>query len=1443
MLVGVSFIVESSSVDVSGITYNSVGLTKVCEQSFGTDTRTEIWSLVNPGAVTANVVVSFSGASGHGKVVGVTTFTGVDQTTPLGTCSTSASGSVTVSSAVGELVFDTVVSKDSAISVGGGQTQRWNLSRAGSGGTAYGGGSTEPGAASVTMSWSGVAEAAIGAVPIKPVPPTVTLSLSGSPLAEAGGTATVTATLSNTHSQDVTVNLAFSGTATLTSDYTRSGTSITIPAGSTTGNITLTAVQDSIDEPNETIIVDISSVTNGTESGTQQVTATITDDDAAPTVSFGASSSSGAESTTSVSIPVSLSAASGQTVAVDYSRTGGSATPGGVDFTLNSGTLTFNPGETIKYVPITVVDDTVADSGETIEITLANPTNASLGANTVHTYTVIDPTIRFRSATQASVGTGVATLTLNVPAGTVQNDVMIAVVAVRPSASAITEPAGWTLIRLQPDNTNITQNLATYRRVASNSEPANYTWTFSGAPTGAVGGIMTFYGVDTTTPINVSGGQVAGSGDISAFVVTAPSVTTTVANTMLVTAYAVPSSGTPGSAWSPPLDMTEGGEGSSSTGTGGESMEMNYVALSAAGSSGTKGATIVGHNDSDGVAQSVALTPATAPTVTLSVDNSSIAEAGGTATVTATLSQAYGQPVTVNLAFSGTATTNTDYTTSASSITISPGNLTGSIILTATQDTIDEPNETIVVDITTVTNGSESGTQQVTVTITDDDAAPSVTLSISGTPMAEAGGVATVTATLSHTSTQAVTVNLTFSGTATLTSDYTRSGTAITIAAGSTTGSITLTAVQDAIDEPDETIIVDIDTVTNGTESGTQQVTATITDDDAAPTVTLSISGTPMAEAAGVATVTATLSAVSGQDVSVNLTFSGTATLTADYTRSGTSITIPAGSTTGNITLTAVQDSIDEPNETIIVDIDTVTNGTESGTQQVTATITDDDAAPTVTLSISGTPMAEAGGVATVTATLSAVSGQDVTVNLTFSGTATLTSDYTRSGTSITIPAGSTTGNITLTAVQDSIDEPNETIIVDIDTVTNGTESGTQQVTATITDDDAAPTVTLSISGSPMAEAAGVATVTATLSAVSGQDVSVNLTFSGTATLTADYTRSGTSITIPAGSTTGNITLTAVQDTIDEPNETIIVDIDTVTNGTESGTQQVTATITDDDAAPTVTLSISGSPMAEAAGVATVTATLSAVSGQDVTVNLAFSGTATLTSDYTRSGTAITITAGDTTGSITLTAVQDNIDEPDETIVVDIDTVINGTESGTQQVTATIADDDTAGITVTRTSGPTTTEEGGTATFTVVLDSAPTATVTIPISSSNTAEGTVSVPSLSFDASNWNAAQTVTVTGVDDVIDDGHIAYTVVIGPASSSDGNYHNLDPADLSMTNTDNEGSAGPAASQALWLRADRGVSLNGGVVDQWADQSGNGRDGLKDRAVPAPVWSPIL
>ncbi|MFO0889085.1 MAG: cohesin domain-containing protein [Isosphaeraceae bacterium] len=113
----------------------------------------------------------------------------------------------------------------------------------------------------------------------------------------------------------------------------------------------------------------------------------------------------------------------------------------------------------------------------------------------------------------------------------------------------------------------------------------------------------------------------------------------------------------------------------------------------------------------------------------------------------------------------------------------------------------------------------------------------------------------------------------------------------------------------------------------------------------------------------------------------------------------------------------------------------------------------------------------------------------------------------------------------------------------------------------------------------------------------------------------------------------------------------------------------------------------------------------------------------------------------------------------------------------------------TAGTTLSPTGGLVTTEAGGTATFTVVLNARPIADVTIPLSSSDTSEGTVSPASLTFTQDNWNVPRTVTVTGVDDAVEDGNVAYSIVLGPAVSNDSAYNGLNPADVGVTNTDDD------------------------------------------------------
>jgi hypothetical protein len=122
-------------------------------------------------------------------------------------------------------------------------------------------------------------------------------------------------------------------------------------------------------------------------------------------------------------------------------------------------------------------------------------------------------------------------------------------------------------------------------------------------------------------------------------------------------------------------------------------------------------------------------------------------------------------------------------------------------------------------------------------------------------------------------------------------------------------------------------------------------------------------------------------------------------------------------------------------------------------------------------------------------------------------------------------------------------------------------------------------------------------------------------------------------------------------------------------------------------------------------------------------------------------------------------------------------------------VSVTNTDDDTAGITVSAISGSTT-EAGNTATFTMVLDSQPSSNVTIGLSSSDTTEGTVLPGSLVFTNGNWDIAQLVTVSGVDDDADDGDTVYSIITAAASSSDAKYAGWNANDVSVTNLDDEG-----------------------------------------------------
>jgi hypothetical protein len=182
-------------------------------------------------------------------------------------------------------------------------------------------------------------------------------------------------------------------------------------------------------------------------------------------------------------------------------------------------------------------------------------------------------------------------------------------------------------------------------------------------------------------------------------------------------------------------------------------------------------------------------------------------------------------------------------------------------------------------------------------------------------------------------------------------------------------------------------------------------------------------------------------------------------------------------------------DTLAEASETATLTLSNASNASISDATG-TLTIVDDDTAPTI--SIGDVTFTETTGNATLTVTLSKVSGQDVTVDYaTSNGTATAGTDYTAGTGTVTIPAGSTTATFNVGVTGDSLDEANETINVTISNPTGATISDNTGV-VTINDDDDAPSLSINNVSYTESGSAGNATFTVTLSAASGKDVEVD---------------------------------------------------------------------------------------------------------------------------------------------------------------------------------------------------------------------------------------------------------------------------------------------------------------------------------------------------------------
>ncbi|HEU5012968.1 MAG TPA: Calx-beta domain-containing protein [Roseiflexaceae bacterium] len=653
--------------------------------------------------------------------------------------------------------------------------------------------------------------------------------------------------------------------------------------------------------------------------------------------------------------------------------------------------------------------------------------------------------------------------------------------------------------------------------------------------------------------------------------------------------------------------------------------------------------------------------------------------------------------VPVSLDAASTATAGTDYTitpTLPATLTIPAGQTSATVTITVTNDVFPEPNETIVLALGAPSNAMLGTASTSTITIVDDDSPPDVSVNDVSVVEGNAGSTnAVFTVSLSKAFVYNISVDYaTADGTATAGSDYTSTAGTIVLPAGTITQTISVPVTPDTTYEADETFFLNLSNAryTGNTTQPTitdAQGSGTIGNDDTAPTMSLTGPAPVVEGNSGTtnANFTVSLSAAAGLTVTVNYaTADGTATAGADYAAQTGTLTFAPGETSKIIAVPVNGDTTDENDETFSLKLSAIAPATVvlTGPDQAGATITDDDAAPTAAINDVTVTEGNSGATnASFTVTLSAASGKVITMTATTAdGTAVVGKDYTATTAALVFQPGETSKTVNVPVLGDTIDEADETFVVNLTNPVNVTFADAQGQ-GTITDDDAAPTLAISdVTVTEGNSGTTNATFNVTMSAASEQTVTVDFaTQDNSATAGSDYVAATGKLTFATGETTKTVTIAVNGDTTDEADEQFFVNLANPVNATIADAQAV-GTIMDDDGP---VLRVSNASVTEGnSGTATIifTATLSAASPQDITVNYATQdGSATAGADYVAASGTLAFAAGETSKQIMVTVNGDRVVESDEDFTLNLSNIVQATLAA-NAATGTIVNDDHAPV-------------------------------------------------------------------------------------------------------------------------------------------------------------------
>ena len=627
-------------------------------------------------------------------------------------------------------------------------------------------------------------------------------------------------------------------------------------------------------------------------------------------------------------------------------------------------------------------------------------------------------------------------------------------------------------------------------------------------------------------------------------------------------------------------------------------------------------------------------------------------------------------------------------------------------------------------------------------------------------------------------------------------------------------GSVTLKWVPDA-DGTDESVDLTIAAVSGYSGVAAATKTITVRDDDGE--ITVSSQAVEITEGGSAGNFTVRLGAPPKTSAVLSVSSGDTGAVTVSPS------TLTFSSSNWNspqtVSVTGVQDN-DEANESVNVTI-AATSGYRASSASKSVSVTDDDAR--IEVSSEAVSITEGGSTGSFTVALTAAPSSNVTVSVSSGDTGAVT--VSPSSIDFT-PTDYDAETVTVTAVGDA-DGTDESVTITLD-ATSSIPDETKSIT--VEDDDG--DIEASAAAVEITEGGSAGSFTVTLGAPPKTSATVSVSSQDTGAVTVSPATLTFNTTDKPHDTAQTVTVTPVSDS-DGLDESATITLSVSGSGYRASDETKTIVVKDDDRG--IELSSADVSVTEGGAAGSFTVVLETAPAADATVSVSSGDTGAVT--VSPATLTFSSTNYDTAQTVTVTPVSDG-DGLDETVTVTIEGSANYEVDDVTKSVGVVDDDRSIEPSVATVS---ITEGGAAGSFTVALETAPAAAATVSVSSGDTGAMTVSPATLTFSSTNYDTAQTVTVTPVvdDDAIDETVVVTlsatagyeagdeTVSVGVADKDTAALDLDDDADLSVTEDD---TTGVAFKVRLATRPSANVSVSftssnaDVVIDSDADTSGS-------------------